>query len=198
MIIEQIKNLNENSTKEEIIKLIKTDFKKFSLENDNVKLIITEKPALRYSGTKFSSNIGKYFKYRRVNGLMEQENKKTFECDKCTEIIDIYKELDWKYSIGSDTINSFATIYSCGLAIYYLNKYKIGTDNSILQVNNEYCSMKNAPYFYISMYDDLNKLDYMEELECLTHSFGNFMSSLYETYNGNKGISEDIKNYNED
>lgn len=199
MIIEQIKSLNEYSTKEEILKLIKTDFKKFSLENDAVKEIIKEKSGLSYSDKMFSSNVGRYFKYRRINTLIDEGNRKnntkkyTFECDNCSETKAIYNELNWDFSEGSDTINSFATLYSYGLVIYYPKEYKIKEDNTVVQVNEDYCSISNAPYFYISKYNVLNNLSYLEEFAGLTHSFGNFMPSLYKTYNSEKGLNRDIK-----
>lgn len=209
MILQEIKNLDENSTKEDIMALVKTDFKKFSSKNPYVIEITNERPILKYKDSLLSSNIDKYFKYRRVDSLIEKKYesdpnkyKELFDCDKCTEILEIYKELKWIDTIQkekfilSDTINSFATTYLSGLAIYYDNEYRINDKNEIRLIEgNRYASSKQAPYFYKKNFPKLNKLDYMEEFACLTHSFGNFMPSLYKEYNKSKGTEQDIKDY---
>lgn len=114
-ILTKIKALDENATKQEILEIAKYDFKMEVIED-----AINLNPIERMEKYKSSKSI--------------------CDCDRCSSMLEIYKELKWisdiKYdenqyvygetienlickNVRFDTINSSSVILQCALAIYF-------------------------------------------------------------------------------
>lgn len=126
----------------------------------------------------------------------------------CKNLSNIYKILNWRENPPYDTINSFFTICSYALKIYYPDDFKIENNNSVefnSNKNNDFVSEKKLlvytkQAFKFEEYDKVNNLQCIQDLARLTHSFGNFMpcprGNIFDnSYNQFKGKNKSINDF---
>lgn len=214
-LLENIKKLNENSTEEDIMNIVEYDFKELAyIENIDYKNIVDKNICLKYFNVKGIYSIYNWFNWRKVNGEINpngDEWKKEFAPDStfsCRNLEKIYKNNDlgwWDHisKFSCDTINSFFTIYSYALKVFYPDNFRILKNNSVEFVSykeNDYVSEKKLLNkgngdFKFKEYDKINNLPCIQELARLTHSFGNFMPCPLKPYNTVKGTCNDVKDF---
>ena len=131
---------------------------------------------------------------------------------------EIYEKLDWKNEVNFDVINSFWTIYTCGLAIANesLNKdkdkmriwYRFTKDKKSVKLNGKYFMKSIYGKTYIKRTKsekptDFQKIvsrlrkDYLDfkKLASLCHAVKNFTPCPGYPYNSAKGTCNDVKDF---
>ncbi|CAI9393041.1 MULTISPECIES: hypothetical protein [Bacillaceae] len=216
-LLKEIQLLDESSSLNEVLTIVEIDFKKLArIENKKFNEILenVENTELRYD--EKGNSIFNWFNWRKVNTIIEESGgpdawKEYFSpdnCWSCQNLSNIYNCLGWGVKPYSDTINSFITIYSFALLIYYpddfyfddrinsvrvlengIRKKQIVSEKYLLSLSNQ-----NNNYRFED-FDEVNNLKPIQLLAQLTHSFGNFMPCPDPPYNKIKGISSDIKDF---
>lgn len=214
-ILDEIQKLDASSTYREIVDVVELDFKKLATsENKKTNYILTKKKNSELKYVEQGNLVSNWFKWRKVNSLIIDSGgiwKEKFfpdNCWSCQNLSNIYNYLEWGIKPPSDTIDSFITIYSFALLIYYPNNFYF--DDSINSVrvlengnrkkqivseNYLLCEPEGSNSFRFEDYEKVNNLDSIQKLAQITHSFGNFMPCPPPNYNTVKGTSNEIKDF---
>ncbi|WP_143317739.1 hypothetical protein [Clostridium sp. HBUAS56017] len=169
-IVKEIKKLNEQSSREDVLRLAQFDFKKFELNsehNDNIKLI---------------------FDWKNLKGI---------HIENSIRANNIYRALNWDNEEYHDIITSFLYVYLLSLTKFYPEKFRISDSNVIMvqgMLGQRAYSNKYLSEHYME-FKEANKNVHIQRFASLTHSFGNFMPCPNSLFNSIKGTTKSISDF---
>lgn len=166
-IIGEINNLNYNSSKSDILKIVEFDFKKLVVKEKNLNSI----------------------------ELIINCKLKKIHIENCGHVKPIYNELCWNKPY--DVITSFLYVYVIALTKFYPEKFRITSSNTIMVSDMPRQRAYSNKYLlnHYKEFKKVNECKQIQRFAALTHSFGNFMPCPNDPFNRIKGMSKDISDF---